>query len=114
MSSDLEGVRQPLPFGQTAVTALKQILRGALALSQHLFSAWYHYRSISSGSLCYLFSPISSCIGTTVGEAAIMQSLPPHLPHEGGGDIFSRISGVIFSSPCGSQPRWHVMRSQQG
>lgn len=39
MSSGLEGGGQPLPFGQTAVTALKQTLRGALALSQHLFSA---------------------------------------------------------------------------
>lgn len=57
----------------------------------------------------------SSCSSPAVCGTTDTRSPRPSSPQKkGGGVIFSRLGGVILSSPCGPQTCWHVLLSQPG
>lgn len=85
------------------------------ALSQH--------HLLVLGDVAKTFPPAIPAPGAAPPPAAAAQPLvgpqahgPPALspPKKSGGVIFSRLSGVILSSPCGPQTCWHILLLQQG
>lgn len=108
-------------FCQTRMTALEQKPhREGFALSQHLFLVPGNVAETLLPAVpitCSTLPPASQLYrhnylwarSNAVPSAPSPALLPLPLPPKGGGVIFSSISGVIFSSPCGPQTYWHVI-----